>query len=313
MQTILSRWEIDPPLIGAEEARGPLKPVFQSLLKLAVLRPTTPAGALVCTECGERRPVDYICDEVGGRHGLIHCQDCGVTRVPEDKLARWEIDTPALLAATFRGLDLSIQERVPGHLWQVGKARWAGHTREVWFARSFRSGTVAAVLQVLERRPKAILFAPTEAWADRWQEVMPNLTLALESTLSFAGEFELDVAYVEGRIVDAGLGAAAPAVRRPKKRADRAANIEALKNELIQHLMAARDHAFAAKERTGEAKLLQRPSQKALGKRVGLSESDVSRCLNDDSARELNLYWETAQNLDQIMAFTGPVSTGRKS
>jgi hypothetical protein len=98
-----------------------------------------------------------------------------------------------------------------------------------------------------------------------------------------------------------------------KKRGDRAANIEQLKKEVIAHLVSARDHAFAKKELTGEPELLERPTQKALGDRVGLSESVVSRCMNDSAAGELRLYWETAADLNKIMSWPGPITKGRKA
>jgi hypothetical protein len=82
---------------------------------------------------------------------------------------------------------------------------------------------------------------------------------------------------------------------------------------MIEHLRVARDHAFARRDQTGEAELLPRPTQKALGKRVGLSESGVSRCLNDPVARELRIYWETALDLDQIVAWKGPIAKGPKT
>lgn len=313
LKPILSRWEINPPTIGAEEARGDLRPVFQSLLGQSILRPASPAGAYTCAECGERCRVTHLAGQSSGHLGYVHCQ-CGVSPVPDGALQRWEIDAQAMLVAAFRGIHLALREHVVGHLWQVGKANWAGRSREVWFARCYRRAAAAVAGEALRRRPKAILFAPTEAGAARWQEVAGNLTLALESTLTFdTGGIGFDVAYVEGRIGDAGLGATGPAVRRPKKRADRAANIESLRNEMIQHLRAARDHGFATKERTGEAELLPRPTQKALGERVGLTETDVSRCLKDSAARELKLYWETAQDLHQIMAWKGPVARGRKT
>jgi len=88
--------------------------------------------------------------------------------------------------------------------------------------------------------------------------------------------------------------------------------IEALKNEMIQHLRAARDYAFATKDQAGVPQLLPRPTQNALGERVGVSEWDVTRCLKDDGAAELRLYWEIALDLHQIMTWKGPVKRGRK-
>ncbi len=313
LKPVLSRWEIDPPLFGAEEAHGELKPIFESLRERSLLRPATPAGSHTCCECGERRRVDYLPSKGGGQAGFIHCP-CGVTPVPEELLRRWRIDDEALLAAAFQGISLAIVPHITDRLWQVGKANWAGRSREVWFARCFRRGAAAAARDIMQRRPKAILFAPTEAGAALWRQSLGHLTISLESTLTLSSEgIVFDVAHVEGLLIDAGLGPATPVRRPTKKRADRAANIESLSREMVEHLRAARDHAFAAKERTGEPELLPRPTQKALGERTGLSESDVSRCLKDEKAAELRLYWEIADDLDQIMKFKGPVNRGRRT
>lgn len=314
LKKVLSRWESNPPVISAEEAFGVLQPIFASLRSHSILRPTSSSAAFTCTECGERCRVTHISDKAGDLHGYIHCRDCGIVAVPPHALERWELDAPGFLTTAFRDIQLAIHERVARHLWQVGKAHWAGRTREVWFARSFRRDAVSAVTQVLASRPKAILFAPTELGAGRWQEITPNLTLALESTLTLAnGSISFDAEYVAGRLVDAGLGPDTMTSRPTKKRGDRAANIESLRKEMIEHLRAARDRAFDTREQTGEPELLPRPTQKALGERVGLSEPDVSRCLRDPEARELQLYWKTALDLDQLMAWKGPLTKGRKT
>lgn len=51
--------------------------------------------------------------------------------------------------------------------------------------------------------------------------------------------------------------------------------------------------------------LLPRPSQKTLAEMTGLSESDLSRCLNDDQAVLLQLLWQTVADLDQVLAWDG--------
>lgn len=314
LRPVLSRWETNPPVIHAAEANCELRHVFDAFCDLSILREIAPAAATDCSDCGERCRVEFIADKFGAKHGYVHCRYCGIANVPDDRLKRWEIDSAAFLGAAFSGLKTAVQERVAGQLWQVGKANWAGRSREVWFARAFRRNRVSAAIQELDHRPKAILFAPTEAGAGWWQDATKNLVLALESTLSFdGGKIGFDTAYVESRIVDAGLASGSAANRRFKRRAGRAAKIELLTKELVAHLRSARDHAFAKKEQTGEPELLPRPTQKALGERVGLSESDVSRCLNDPDARELQLYWNTADDLNQLMSWKGPIAKGRRA
>ncbi len=314
LRSVLSRWESSPPAIYAEEAYGDLGHVFGALRDQSILRQTTPAGAINCTECGERCRVEHIRDESGGTHGFIHCRYCGIAEVPAHLLQRWEIDTGVFLVAAFHGANLSVQERVAGQLWQVGKANWASRSREVWFARAFRRDNVTTALKELDRRPKAILFAPTELGASRWQEATNNLVLALESTVSIDdGTISFDAEYVESRIIDAGMGPDAPPKSRARKRGARAAKIEMLENEMIEHLRAARDHAFATKEQTGEPQLLPRPTQKFVGQRVDLTETDVSRCMRDKKAGELRLYWEAALDLNRIMTWKGRGKRGRDS
>jgi len=94
-----------------------------------------------------------------------------------------------------------------------------------------------------------------------------------------------------------------PRQRRAKKRAERAANMEALKKELIEHIKAARDHAQTAVDFGREPELLPRPSRRELAERIGITESAASRCFRDPAATELKLLWETAGDLEAVMKF----------
>ena len=91
--------------------------------------------------------------------------------------------------------------------------------------------------------------------------------------------------------------------RRSRKRAERAANIELLRKELIEHIRAARDHAQAAIDFGREPELLPRPSRRDLAERAGINEAAVSRCFNDPAATELNVLWNTAEELEAVMKF----------
>lgn len=311
---LLSRWEVNPPVVFSSEADQALGAVFGLFRSQGLLRPLTPAHAADCRECGRRCRVEFVVDQTAAPRSFIHCHSCGLAEVPAGQLERWEVDTGVILATLFSAIHLTLNQRVPGQLWQVGKAFWTGSSREVWFARGFRRGHVADTLTLLQSRPKAILFVPTEVAAEHWREVTGNLIIPLEMALTWdALTISLDREFIEGRIVDAGLSSNASGQRRPKKRAERAANIESLRKEIVEHLRAARDYAFATREQFGTPALLPRPTQKALGKRVGLSEPDVSRCLRDPEARELRLYWNTALDLDQLMTWKGPLTKGRNA
>jgi hypothetical protein len=115
---------------------------------------------------------------------------------------------------------------------------------------------------------------------------------------------------VEDRLEDARPSTPEP--RPAPKRATRAANIARLTEEMVTHLRSARAHALATRalSENGEPKLLERPTKTLLGELAGLDPSDVTRCFDDETARELNLYWEMSLDLDAVMRFSGPVSAG---
>jgi hypothetical protein len=95
---------------------------------------------------------------------------------------------------------------------------------------------------------------------------------------------------------------------RTLKRGTRAAKIDMLTEEMIAHLQAAKAHADSSMDFGRAPELLPRPSQKDLADRTGLTPSDVSRCLRDPSARELQILWKTALNLRAILEFNGLAS-----
>jgi hypothetical protein len=113
----------------------------------------------------------------------------------------------------------------------------------------------------------------------------------------------LDIEDIQARIEDAiavDIGKRAPT---KTKRSQRAANIESLTRVVIEFLRSARDYAFDTKEKSGVAQLLPRPAISHFCKQAGIKPHDFSRCLDDDSARELKVYWGMTENLEQIMSF----------
>jgi hypothetical protein len=94
----------------------------------------------------------------------------------------------------------------------------------------------------------------------------------------------------------------APAGRRPKRRrADRAAKIEAIKNELVAHIRAARDHAFTFMQSNREPRLLERPNKSELARRAGIKRYDLTRCFDDDP--QLKQLWHIAGDLELVMKY----------
>jgi hypothetical protein len=306
----LRRLDDEPPVFFADEVDRHLSPIRDRLVGLGLLRETTPATCVPCRHCGNGHVarVEFARSSRTGRtHAYLPCPECGPVEVRPDHLKRWTVDAAALVAVLARaaGIAGTAQEVLAGRLWRVGKASWGGRPREAYFARHVHEGCRPAVQAELARRPKALVFVPTEEAARRWGDGTPNPIIALEAVLSLGTEGpEFDTSYVEARLFDAGL-LDAPARKPPRKRAERAGKIEALVREIAEHLRAARDHAFTTRDTLGTPELLPRPSQQDLAKRAGLTETDVSRCLKDPAARELRLLWETALELDKVLGWKG--------
>ncbi len=90
--------------------------------------------------------------------------------------------------------------------------------------------------------------------------------------------------------------------RRPRrKRSGRAAKIEAVRQELVEHIRSARDHAHSLKQTGRQPHLLKRPTKAELARRADVKDYDVTRCFRDDP--QIRLLWNMADDLDQVMAY----------
>lgn len=300
LSRLLSRVECDPPLFTAEEINDwpPGLPI-ESVLRMAAAATTAPCPACDGEHTGRVVALD--------RSLRIVCRQCGPSPVSGDVLRRWEFSIPALLEQLAPTLDLrgTVSELVPGHLWNWGTASWAGRSRNVVFAcRAHRDTN--AITRAMSRRPASVVFVVDDTgvlrWSDDSSRLIP-LTSVLSETetgLHFDREFVMTI-FADEPVHDAND------LRPQKRRSTRAAGIESLVHELQRHLIAARDYAKDSQTRSGTPKLLPRPSQTDLAQRTSLSESAVSRCLKDDSASLLRLLWQTADDLDQVIAWSGAI------
>lgn len=120
----------------------------------------------------------------------------------------------------------------------------------------------------------------------------------------------MDIEDLQARIEDASAVEIGKRVPTKTKRSQRAANIESLTCVVIEFPRSARDYAFDTKEKNGFAQLLPRPAISHFCKQAGIKPHDFSRCLDDESARELKVYWGMTESLEQIMSFSK--KAGRK-
>jgi hypothetical protein len=308
LQNLWQRWDNDPPVFHADEVQPLFGPILDRLVSMGLVRETTPSECAPCWDCGDGFVGRITCvrqPSTGERRAYIHCPECGVKEVAFEHLRRWVVaDEDALHAlAVAAGLRSGFTESVANHLWRIGYGVFGRRRREVYFARNVHDGNRDDVIAVLVKHAKALLLVPTPASAEHWQCELPNVVVALEDAFACNdGQITFDPSIIEDRYAELD---ALPRGRVSTKRAVRAAKIEKLTAVLADHLRSARDHAFTRKVQTGLPELLPRPTQQQLARMLGISATDVSRCLRDKSARELRIYWQTANDLDQVMKWPG--------
>lgn len=294
-----------PPILSANELRKLPKQATSAWEASGIVRPADAATSVACADCGSLRRVQIEIDVDKVGHGYISCPECGIAEVDLAALRRWAIDPEQLLVAIFQSAaTVALTELVPQRLWRIGKAAWGGRPRELLFALCKRHDVEDAVRNVLKKRPKSVLFVPTEPDAASWSDEVSNKVVALESVAFIQGAtFAMDGVYLESLLSAGEPAAASPAKQKTRRRSPRTAKIEALKKVMIEHLRAARDHAVSTRDLTGGAELLPCPSKEAFGSQAGLKPYDVTRCFQDQAGEDLHTLWNLAHDLDRILAY----------
>lgn len=306
LSLILQRLQIDPPDFYADEVKRLAAPHYAALCEFAILRPLPQSGHIDCGSCGERVQLAFVRDRAtGNQHGYMHCPNCGVDEVPADRTRRWRLDISRFLQLLSESGGLEGEPKLlgTGAAWSLGRLRWQKQSVELLFICNTLN---PPALETIRRKTKAIALVPTLSIVNNLTASTGRTPLAVEGLISFHGSsIYFDREGLVASIQELGPGSGVRLPSRRRKRSDRAVKIEKLRDEMIVHVAAARDHAFAMQSLTGVPKLLPRPKQTELAKRVGISETDVSRCLSDPSANELRLLWNTAEDLDLVMSWTG--------
>jgi hypothetical protein len=302
----LSALENERPILHGDFLAEGCGSLVSELLAAGLLRELSPAKSLACAECAEAPFRDVIYTEAadGRSRALFPCPHCGLYEVPPGRLRRWQVDLGVLIALIGRSLDATgnASERIPGRLWRLGRLKHDTVTTAVWFGLQFRRRDAAEIITRAQVAAPALLLVPSRMP----RAVLPEGVVAgsLRELTCWA---EAGLRWDEDRLTEL-LAACGPMSRSsrkpvPTRRKTRATDIEALVAELKQHLRAARDHAEHTLATQGEPRLLPRPTQKDLARRVGITESRVSRSLNDPRANELRLLWNLADDLDQVLRF----------
>ena len=277
------------------------------LVGLGLVKQAATARHVVCDACAEGHieEVDRIVYPEHVTRFFITCPENGRVEVPRERLMQWAVDYLPLFLSLSSALSAStgVTEAFPGRVWNLGRAALAGKSKTIWVARGLAWTDAAKLADALPKGRSPVLFFLGQPPDDNLLQVPRESSIELRTVISLGDEgIIVDVDGIERQLV---VEIAEVAKKKPQKRASRAANIDAIKQALREHLRAARDHAFNARDRGLGSALLPRPSQKQLAAQLNIHESSVSRAINDPSDKEIAILWKTADDLEQVMKFKG--------
>ncbi len=268
--------------------------------------------------CRGRIRLNDALDEDGDS---FHCPECGRTVYPRHKrrFKMLQVDVkPDKVAAFLDGIVAASnlpRKQLQPWVWRVdtpqGEAKlvvvdYCGGQEAA--SRDWALNTRACYIVVDAANCKK-RFLPEKwlAWV-RLADIVCNpdllpklLSSAAETVPSPEARVSVPVysATVPSVVITPPLDGKTPPPRKLKKRATRAAAIDAIKRALREHLRSARDHAYSS----SDAALLPRPTLQQLADQLKVHISSVSRAINDPSDREIAILWDAANDIEKVMKF----------
>lgn len=303
---VLTALDGQRPVIAGEVVREwPVERIAE-LTAAGLLTELPPVRSVACPECPEApfRDVIYTESSNGTPRTLLACPHCGLSEIPLDHLRRWQVERGALVDLVRRSLNLNGQrsESQPDRLWRLGRLSHGGAIWSVWLGFQLFRRDASDLLLRAQFPARTLLLVPGRLPTS----ALPHGVRAgsLRDLTEWSGEtLQWDEVRREELLHVPQAESPSPKKRAPTRRQTRAADIDALVAELKQHLRSARDYAYETREARGVPALLPRPTQKDLARRLGITESRISRSLNDGRATELQLLWNLADDLDQVLRF----------
>lgn len=304
---VLTALDGQRPVIPGEAAREWPAPLLAHLIAAGLLTEIAPARSLACAGCPEAPFCDVICTErhTGERRALLACPNCGLTEIPLDVLRRWQVERGAVLELVRQTLRLAGRhsEIVSGRLWRLGRLHHGGTFWSVWIGFHLFRRDAGNILLRTQFPARTLLLVPGRLPSCSLPQGVVSGSLRDVTEWSDHHGLRWDAERLEELLHVPASESRSPKKPAPTRRQSRAGDIDALVAELKQHLRSARDHAFHTRESRGVPALLPRPTQKDLARRLGITESRISRSLNDERAAELRLLWNLADDLDQVLRF----------
>lgn len=295
------------PALVLEDLEAISQSDLDRLMGLGLVKQAVTATHVVCDACAEGHveEVDRILYPEHVTRFFITCPENGRVEVPRERLMQWAVDYLPLFLSLSSALSAStgVTQVLPGRVWNLGRAALAGKSRTIWAARGLAWPDATQLVDVLPKGRSPVIFFLGQPPDGNLLQIPCESVIELRTVISLCDKgIAVDVDGIERQLV---VEIAEVAKKKPKKRASRAATIDAIKKALREHLRAARDHAFNARDRGHGSALLPRPSQKQLAAQLNIHESSVSRAISDPSDKEIAILWEIANDLGQVMKFKG--------
>lgn len=295
------------PMLSADDLAETPAAVVAAFHQAGLLRSSETARFVACRECADDHmsKVEHVSDPDGKSRFYGTCPKNGRFEVSRERLLQWRVAFDPVLAAVMTALDAAglLETVVQGRVWKLGRATVAGRSRPLWAVRGMAWPDAAVVARELPKGRSPVVFVVGRLPTDGLLDVPPDSIIELSGVVSLRnGELAVATGAIDGQISSVP---AEPQAKKVKKRSSRAATIDTLKKLLREHILAAKDHAYASSNKDQGAKLLPRPTQQQLADRLGVDVSSVNRAINDKSDRELPILWNVANDVYQIMKYRG--------
>jgi hypothetical protein len=296
-----------PPIFSFDDVSPWPGGELERCVAAGLLHPGRSATVLTCSECGESEEVFLLQDSLTKQsHAYVRCAEVGPAEIPGERLRQWGLTFMQLMDAVFAEVTLTglREEIVHDRVWRLGKTRWAGASRSVYFARGLHRRDTWQVINQAKLTPRSVVFVPArQPETDTRVDAMP-LVIPLTAVVSWENDaLHFDQSYVEAEIAGTLATLDRQTADKPHTapRGSRLVVIEMLTREMQEHLRTARDHAVDTLGRTGTPQLLPRPQRDFLARKLGVHKSSVTRAFQDDEARELRFLWDLASDLHRIL------------
>ena len=133
-QRLLDRLAVGDVTLCDEETRRWDRVQWQNILALRILREMELAESIICDQCGNAHWAE-IYWVIPGVKACFGCETEGVIDIDIDRLRQWRVDTDRVAGLVAASLDLSspIEMLLRDRLWHIGRRRFAGRYRDIFF------------------------------------------------------------------------------------------------------------------------------------------------------------------------------------